>query len=93
MSQRRKFTAAFKTKVVLEALNGRNTVQELAQKHQVHPNQISSWKSQFLESAKDVFSNGKGGDEMKELKMERERLLKIIGQQQLDIDFLKKSLS
>ena len=43
---RRKFTSKFKTKVVLEALKERSTVQELAKKHTLHPNQISKWKAE-----------------------------------------------
>mgnify|MGYP003939888199 CR=1 FL=1 len=42
---RRKFTSAFKTKVVLEALSERLTIQELGQKHGIHPTQITTWKS------------------------------------------------
>ena len=42
--KRRKFTSKFKTKVVLEALSGRYTVQELARKYELHANQISKWK-------------------------------------------------
>ncbi len=39
---RRKFTASFKTKVVLEALKSQMTLQELASKYEVHANQIST---------------------------------------------------
>ena len=55
---RRKFSAEFKTKVVLEALSERLTLTELAQKHEIHPNQITQWKREFLEKAPDVFSKG-----------------------------------
>ncbi|RDD30472.1 hypothetical protein CR161_06965 [Prosthecochloris sp. ZM] len=55
---RRKFSAEFKTKVVLEALSERLTLTELAQKHEIHPNQITQWKREFLEKASDVFSKG-----------------------------------
>jgi len=41
---RRKFTPTFKTKVVLEALKERQTTNELAQKYDVSPQQISTWK-------------------------------------------------
>lgn len=40
--KKRKFTSAFKTKVVLEALSERFTIQELGQKHNLHPTQISN---------------------------------------------------
>ncbi len=40
MTIRRRFTADFKTRVALEALRGDKTVQEIAGKHKVHPNQM-----------------------------------------------------
>ena len=52
---RRKFTSDFKTRVVLEALSERYTIQELGRKHDIHPTQISAWKAQFLENANSVF--------------------------------------
>ena len=39
MTTRRRFTADFKAKVALEALRGDRTVQEIAARHKVHPNQ------------------------------------------------------
>ncbi len=42
--KQRKFTLKFKTRVVLEALKERSSVAELAQKHELHPQQISQWK-------------------------------------------------
>lgn len=56
MAKRRKFTSSFKQKVVLEALKERQTMAELAQKYELHPQQITSWKTQFLENADAVFA-------------------------------------
>ena len=53
---RRKFTSEFKTKVVLEALKERVSLAELAQKHSLHPQQITKWKRDFLTGASAVFS-------------------------------------
>ena len=53
--KRRNFTSSFKTKVVLEALKERETIQQLGVKYAVHPNQITTWKKQFLENADAAF--------------------------------------
>ena len=83
--KRRKFTSKFKTKVVLEALCERYTLAQLAERHQLHPNQISQWKSQFLSNAESVFDDGakSSKDQAKE---EKDKLLKVIGQQKVQID-------
>ncbi len=52
---RRNYTAAFKAKVALAALKGKKTLSELAQIFDVHPNQITDWKSRLLEGAAGVF--------------------------------------
>ena len=49
MTTRRRFTGDFKAKVALEALRGDKTIQEIATKHKVHPNQVSTWKRQAME--------------------------------------------
>ena len=49
MTTRRRFTADFKAKVALEALRGDRTIQEIAGRHKVHPNQVSAWKRQALD--------------------------------------------
>lgn len=89
---RRKFTSDFKTKVVLEALSERFTIQELGRKHNLHPSQISSWKAQFLSNASSVFDqpikNAKTEAEARE-----ETLLKVIGQLKVENDFLKTASS
>jgi transposase-like protein len=58
MTTRRRFTADFKARVALEALRGDRTVQEIAAKHKVHPNQVSTWKRQAVDGLGAVFSNG-----------------------------------
>ncbi len=48
-------TPAFKSKVALAAVRGEQTLSELAQHFDVHPNQIKQWRDQLLEGAVDVF--------------------------------------
>jgi transposase len=91
MSKRRKFSAKFKTKVVLEALQERLSLQEIAQKYQIHPNQIHKWKNEFLNNAESVFD--KGSQSKKRDLQEEEKLYKKIGQLQVEVDFLKNALS
>ena len=89
MSKRRKFSSAFKTKVVLEVLSERYSIQELGRKYEIHPIQIGKWKAQFLENAESVFEKGS----MPSVKPEsdQEKLYKIIGQLKVENDFLKKA--
>jgi transposase len=86
---RRKFSPAFKSRVVLEALKEQKTMQELSGKYEVHANQITKWKSEFLENASSVFET-KSGKSQEET--EAEKLYKVIGQQKVEIDFLKTVL-
>ncbi len=70
---RRKFSADFKAKVVLEAIKERSTVEEFAKKYELHPNQIHIWKKEFLNKASFVFSSGDKQMEDKKLQEEEER--------------------
>ena len=89
---RRKLTAKFKTKVVLEALKERMTNQELAYKFKIHPQQISTWKTEFLSSAEEVFAKGKSKNLKSEQELREEELLKTIGMQKVELDYLKNLL-
>ena len=90
MATRRKFTSSFKTKVVLAALKEQSTMAELAQKFEVHPNQISQWKREFLDKLELVFEK-EAKSKKSETEQREEQLLKIIGQQKVELDFLKKT--
>ena len=47
--KRRRFSGEQKAKIGLEALRGERTLQEIASRHQVHPNRIGTWKRQAIE--------------------------------------------
>lgn len=89
---RRKHTSKFKFKVVLEALSERFTIQELGRKYEIHPAQITTWKTQFLKNGEGIFDN-MVKDRKTESEQKEERLLKTIGQLKVENDFLKKASS
>lgn len=88
---RRNHSAVFKAKVALAAVKGEATLAELAERFDVHPNQVTQWKSQLLDRAAEVFAAGSergAGTEAVPLK----ELHAKIGQQALEIDFLAGAL-
>jgi len=86
---RRKMDAALKAKIALEALREQATVADLAQRYQVHPNQIYAWKKQLVEQAPRAFETG-NGDAGADHEREIERLHAKIGQLIVERDFLAK---
>ena len=58
MSKRRRFSGELKAKLVLEALRGDRTLQEIASRRRVHPNQVGAWKRQAIEGLAELFSKG-----------------------------------
>lgn len=92
--ERRKFTNAFKTEVVLEALKEKHTIAELAEKYKIFPAQIRAWKADFLANAFSVFGTDQADSlEEKEKKAMLENdLYAQIGRLKMENDWLKKKL-
>lgn len=86
---RRKFSAAFKAKVAIEALKERETLSELAKRFDISPNQISTWKREFLNNASQAFTSEKKKENSHQ---NTDKLYQKIGQLEMENDFLKKSL-
>ena len=57
---RRNHSAEFKAKVALATVRGDRTLSELASQFDVHPNQITQWKTQLLDRAAQLFGAGTG---------------------------------
>ena len=53
---RRTFGKDFKAKVVLEALKEKDTIEVLAKKYELLPNQISMWKAEAIRNLSAIFS-------------------------------------
>lgn len=88
---RRNHSAVFKAKVALAALKSEETLTQLAERFDVHANQIAQWKLQLLERAADVFASASERSSDAEAVPLKELHAKI-GQQALEIDFLAGAL-
>lgn len=88
-NKKKQYTNQLKAKVVLEALKGDKTVAELASIYEVHPSQISKWKSHAERALPEVFSNNKEKD-AKEVEQNQDQLYQQIGKQKVELDWLKK---
>jgi transposase len=84
---RRKFSSAFKAAVAIEALKERESLAELSNRYEVHPNMISKWKKEFLENASAAFEV----KQTTEKEVDPEKLYAKIGQLEIENDFLKKT--
>jgi len=90
-ASRNHYTKEFKFKVAIAAIKGEKQLSELAAEFKVHQTLISIWKRQLLEQGSDIFdSNPKKSDIQTETI--QEELVKTIGHQTIQIDWLKKKL-
>ena len=86
---RRNHSAAFKAKVAVDALRDGNTIAEIAQRHDVHPNQVTEWRRQLLDRAADAFA---GNAAPEQPAVDLKSLHAKIGQLTLENDFLEGAL-
>ena len=91
MAQRRRISSAIKAEVALEAIRGQMSINEIASKYELHPNQVSAWKKEVLDRLPEILSDkrskkqeGKNGSEAE--------LYQQIGQLTMEVEYLKKKL-
>ncbi len=89
---RRNHSPAFKAKAALAAIKGEKTLAELAEQFDVHPNQITTWRTQLLEGAAEAFG-GEGKTEAAPAPIDVKALHAKIGELMLTNDFLAGALA
>jgi len=93
MTRRKKHNSTEKTKIVLETLKGELTINEIASKYDVHPNQITKWKKEAVEGLPELLKDKRKKDvRLKDIEKDRDAYLNKIGELTMDINWLKKKL-
>ena len=88
MTQRRRFTVEFKAQVVLDVLSGRKSTAEVCRQHQLNPQVLARWKTEFLERASYVFEQ----DELHSQELERiAELERTVGRLTMQMEIAKKA--
>ncbi len=90
MAKRRNFAPDFKAKVALAAIRGDGTQAELAQRYELHPNQIAQWKREALAGMSDTFE-GKSPKHKHDHEDEIKTLRAKVGELIVERDFLSKA--
>ncbi len=90
MAQRRKFTAEFKAHVVLDLVSGAKSTAELCRKHQLNPQLLARWKTEFLERAPLLFEQEAMHSQEQERIAELER---VVGRLTMHLEIAKKASS
>ena len=88
---KRKFTAHFKLKVVLEVLKEKDTLAVISKRHELHPSQISDWKKQFMDAA-PTFFDATHKAATASVEPDVALLYEQIGRLQMELTFFKKKL-
>ena len=89
---RKQHTAELKAKVAIAAIKGQHTANEIASMYGVHATQIAKWKKQALEELAQVFSSRRSSIVRAQDDLTA-TLYQQIGQQKVELDWLKKKVS
>ena len=91
----RTFSPQEKAQVALTAIKGENTIAKISSDYQVHPTQIGLWKKQALDNFSELFKENRKKEKQEKIDHQEQldNLYKVIGQRDIELDWLKKKLS
>ena len=93
MARHSQFSAELKAKVALAAIKKDKTLNELAKEFKVSPSQITKWKQEAIAHLTASFAPvpPKQTKELEKMQKEKEKMLKKIGQLELEVDFFAEA--
>lgn len=90
---RRTFSKELKAKVALEALQGQKTISQISQEFNIHPQMVTKWKTAFINAGTEGLEGKRGKKAVKKEQAKKElseNMLRKLGKQAVEIEFLKK---
>jgi transposase len=87
MTKRRRFSAEFKARVVLEMISGEKGLMQASREYEIKDSVLSRWKQEFLERAPQLFEQAQASNPQEERIAELERM---IGRLAMQLDMAKK---
>lgn len=92
----RRYTAEFKTKIVIEALKADKTLAEIASEYEISVKNIQNWKKTFLENSETVFKKAQTEKQHQEELKEKEKMIdelyKEVGSLTVQVNWAKKKV-
>lgn len=93
--KQRTFSPQEKAQVALTAIKGEKTMAQISSEYQVHPTQVGLWKKQALDNFSELFKDNRKKEKQEKIDHQErlDNLYKVIGQRDIELDWLKKKLS
>jgi transposase len=87
-TQRRKFTAEFKARVVLEMLTEQKSASQASREYGIKDSVLSRWKQEFIERSPKLFEQGQVGQDEREQRIAE--LERMVGRLAMELELAKK---
>jgi len=93
--QPKSFTPQEKSQIAVAAIKGEKTFAQISSDFEAHPTQIGLWRKQALDRLPEIFKDNRKKEKQQEeeRKEQLETLYQMIGQKDIELEWLKKKLS